>query len=165
MCFCTYKMVLIDHFLQKHTCHCVGFARNSQFNNINRKTMKNQRTIRKELRLTPEENELFLQKAASYPTVSYMIREAVKYFDNKLIRHKTECFEELTTTIDSFRTKLGYQGNNLNLIAHACNALVISGKLDQRFVSNEVMPAIDAALGRLTAISLTLTSIYKKLYK
>lgn len=127
--------------------------------------MENKRTIIRKLRLTSEENELFLQKAASYPTVSYMIRDAVKYFDNKLIRHMTECFEELTTTIDSFRTDLGYQGNNLNQITHACNALVISGKLDQRFVSNEVMPAIDACLGRLSAISLTLSSIYKKLYK
>lgn len=127
--------------------------------------MENKRTIIRKLRLTSEENKLFLQKAASYPTVSYMIRDAVKYFDNKLIRHKTECFEELTTTIDSFRTDLGYQGNNLNQIAHACNALTLSGKLDERFVRQEVLPAIDSSLGYIMSISSRLDTLYHKLYK
>ena len=127
--------------------------------------MKNQRTIIRKLRLTPEENDLFLQKAASYPTVSYMIRDAVKNFDNKLVRNKTACFEELTKTIDSFLSEMGYQGNNLNQIAHACNALSLSGKLDERFVRQEVLPVIDSSLGYIMAVSNTLNSIYKKLYK
>lgn len=127
--------------------------------------MKNQRTIIRKLRLTPEENDLFLQKAASYPTVSYMIRDAVKNFDNKLVRNKTACFEELTKTIDSFLSEMGYQGNNLNQIAHACNALSLSGKLDERFVRQEVLPVIDSSLDYIMAVSNTLNSIYKKLYK
>lgn len=127
--------------------------------------MKNQRTIRKELRLTPEENELFLQKATSYPTMSYMIRDAVKNFDNKLLRNKTACFEELTKAIDAFMVELGRQGNNLNQVAHACNALNLSGRLDERFVRQEVLPAVDSTLGFLMSISNRLDALYHKLYK
>ncbi len=127
--------------------------------------MKNQRTIIRKFRLTPEENDLFLQKAASYPTVSYMIRDAVKNFDNKLLRNKTVCFEELTKAIDVFMVELGRQGNNLNQVAHACNALTLSGKLDERFVRQEVLPAIDSTLGYIMSISNRLDMLCHKLYK
>lgn len=57
--------------------------------------MKNKRTIRFEIRLSEEEYELFKQKASRYQTMSGMIRDAVKAFDDVQTQGKISSLTEI----------------------------------------------------------------------
>ncbi len=71
-----------------------------------------QRTKRLWVRLSPEEEALFKQKAARYKTISAMIRDAVRQFDDTATHGKVKALKEMTALYRQYQQELSWLGGN-----------------------------------------------------
>lgn len=125
--------------------------------------MKNKRTIRFEIRLSDEEYQLFKQKAARYQTMSCMIRDAVKQFDDAATRGKIESLTEIKNYYTRFDQRLGWLGGNINQAQKRANELAIAGLLTPEFLQRFVMPKVKEALSLIYEMKARQDAIYSKL--
>ncbi len=116
------------------------------------------------VRLTEDEYKMFVEKAASNPSLSSFVRSAVSAFDDKLYAKKLKSFDDLYNLIMEYKTEMSRQSNNLNQIAHACNLLVKNNKLSEAFVDGEVMPVIHAINIDMAQFLFMAEKIFKNLY-
>lgn len=127
--------------------------------------MKDKRPYRFEIRLSEEEYSLFKQKAKHYRTIAAMIRDAVKQYDDVLVKGKIDVLIEVLTLYKKYQQDLGWYGSNLNQAMHQANTLAIDGKLTATFMNNTLLPRIIEAISFLRKVKDEQTEIYRKLQK
>lgn len=127
--------------------------------------MNSKRTIERKVRLTPEEDKMFREKARRYRTIAAMIRDAVKQYDDVLIKGKIEVMTETLALYKKYQQDLGWFGSNLNQAMHRANELAISGELDSSYMQKVLMPRISESLNFLRKLKDEQTVIYRKLMK
>ena len=99
----------------------------------------NRKTIIK-LRVNDEELKLFLQKSARYPTMSSMIRDAVRQFDDRQTMGKLQSLTELKNFYVNYEQQLGWLGSNFNQYMHRANELNVSGQLTDKHLTEIILP-------------------------
>ena len=73
------------------------------------------------IRATDEEFKMIKEKAKNYPSVSSLLLDAVKGFDNRHGRNRIDRMIEFSEAVNSFDRDMVRIGTNLNQIAHALN--------------------------------------------
>ena len=127
--------------------------------------MKEKRTIVRKVRLTQEENEMFRQKAKRYHSVASMVRDAVKQYDDVLVKGKIDVLREALALYKKYQQDLGWYGSNLNQAMHQANSLALDGKLTATFMNDVLLPKIVEAVSFLRNVKDEQTQIYRKLIK
>lgn len=127
--------------------------------------MKEKRTIVRKVRLTQEENEMFRQKAKRYHSVASMVRDAVKQYDDVLVKGKIDVLREVLALYKKYQQDLGWYGSNLNQAMHQANSLALDGKLTATFMNDVLLPKIVEAVSFLRNVKDEQTQIYRKLIK
>lgn len=94
-----------------------------------------------------------------------MIRDAVKQYDDVLVKGKIDVLIEVLTLYKKYQQDLGWYGSNLNQAMHQANTLAIDGKLTATFMNNTLLPRIIEAISFLRKVKDEQTEIYRKLQK
>ena len=97
---------------------------------------------RLELYLKPDEEALFRRKAARYKTVSAMIRDAVKLFDDTATRGKIEAINRMTDLYVKYQQDLSWLGGNFNQTVKRANELAIGQELTPQFFEQVLYPQV-----------------------
>lgn len=92
-----------------------------------------QKTKRLWIRLSPDEESLFRRKAARYKTVSAMVRDAVRQFDDTATRGKIDAINRMTDLYLKHQQELSWLGGNFNQTVKRANELAISQQLTPQF--------------------------------
>lgn len=87
------------------------------------------KTKRIYIRLTPDDEALFRRKAARYQTVSAMVRDAVKQFDDTATLGKIDVLHAMMDYYKRYEQQLSWLGSNFNQSVHRANELAISEEL------------------------------------
>lgn len=127
--------------------------------------MKNKRTFRFEIRLSEEEYKLFKQKASRYQTMSGMIRDAVRAFDDVQTQGKIASLTEIKNYYTRFDQRLGWLGGNINQAQHRANELAIAGELTSSYIHQVLFPKIKDAIQFIRELKSELDAVYAKLLK
>lgn len=127
--------------------------------------MEDKRTYRFEIRLSEEEYQLFKRKAKRYQTVSAMVRDAVKSFNDVHTQGKIDALTELKKYYISYNQRLGWMGGNINQAQHRANELAIAGELSPEYIKLELLPRIQEAVKLIRDMQSQLDSIYAKILK
>ena len=77
------------------------------------------------IRLSPEEESLFKQKASGYQTMSGMIRDAVRQFNDIGTVKRIEALNEMTDLYKKYQQELSWLGGNFNQAMKRANELAI----------------------------------------
>ena len=84
------------------------------------------KTKRLWIRLSPEEEALFKRKAARYSTISAMVRDAVKQFDDTATVGQIDALNKMTDLYLKFQQDLSWLGGNFNQTMKRANELAIA---------------------------------------
>ena len=84
------------------------------------------KTKRLWIRLSPEEEALFKRKAARYSTISAMVRDAVKQFDDTATVGQIDALNKMTDLYLKFQQDLSWLGGNFNQTMKRANELAIN---------------------------------------
>ena len=106
------------------------------------------KTKRIYIRLTPDDEALFRRKAARYQTVSAMVRDAVKQFDDTATLGKIDALHAMMEYYKRYEQQLSWLGNNFNQSVHRANELAISEELTPQFFEQVLYPQTKE-IGRL----------------
>ena len=119
--------------------------------------------IRLEIRLTPDESQMFQNKAQNYGgNMSAMVRDAVRRFDDKRTRGKIETMETLLQFYKKYQQQLSWLGGNFNQCMHRANALAIEGELNESYFRNILIPETRNAIQAIRSIKAELDAIHDK---
>ena len=121
------------------------------------------RNIVRKVRLTPEEDALFQEKAANYPTISGMIRDAVRQFNDIGTMRKIEALTEMAALYRKYQQDLAWLGGNFNQAMKRANELAIVGELTQIYYENAVLPQLTHILDFLEKVKDEQHKIFTKL--
>lgn len=127
--------------------------------------MSTRRTFRLELRLNDEERKLFERKSVKYQTMSSMVRDAVKQFNDVQTKGKIEAMSQLRAFCTYYDQRLSWLGGNLNQAQHRANELALSGQLTPSYIQQVLMPKILECLQLIREIKQNLDVIYSQLLK
>jgi hypothetical protein len=72
------------------------------------------KTKRLWIRLSPEEEKLFREKASTYQSMSAMVRDAVRQFDDIATTGKIEALNEMIALYKKYQQNLSWLGGNFN---------------------------------------------------
>ena len=100
------------------------------------------KTKRLWIRLSPEEEALFKRKAAHYSTVSAMVRDAVKQFDDTATVGQIDALNKMTDLYLKFQQDLSWLGGNFNQTMKRANELAIAQELTQQFFEQVLYPQV-----------------------
>jgi hypothetical protein len=98
------------------------------------------KTKRIYIRLTPDYEALFRRKAARYQTVSAMVRDAVKQFDDTATLGKIDALHAMMEYYKRYEQQLSWLGSNFNQSVHRANELAISKELTPQFFEQVLYP-------------------------
>ena len=84
------------------------------------------RTIVCKVRLTPEEHDLFKQKASGYGNLSAMIRDAVRQFNDIGTVRRMEALNEMTELYRKYQQDLSWLGGNFKAMNYARTTMIKS---------------------------------------
>lgn len=127
--------------------------------------MSTRRTFRLELRLNDEERKLFERKSVRYQTMSSMVRDAVKQFNDVQTKGKIEAMSQLRAFCTYYDQRLSWLGGNLNQAQHRANELALAGQLAPSYIQQVLMPKILECLQLIREIKQNLDVIYTQLLK
>ena len=94
------------------------------------------------IRLSPEEDAFFRKKASNYKTVSAMIRDAVRQFNDIGTVRRIEALNEMTALYRKYQQDLAWLGSNFNQAMHRANELAIAGELSQEYYDKVILPKL-----------------------
>ena len=94
------------------------------------------------IRLSPEEEALFKRKAARYSTISAMVRDAVKQFDDTATHGKLDALRQMTTLYRKYQQDLSWLGGNFNQTMKRANELAIGQELTPQFFEQVLYPQV-----------------------
>lgn len=117
------------------------------------------------IRLSDDELKLFKRKAQRYQSMSVMIRDAVRQFNDVQTKRKIEALVELKGYYVRNDNKLSWLGSNINQIAHNANLMMIDGKLSPDYYQNTIMPTLEAMLKDIRQMKYEEHEIYSNLLK
>ena len=100
------------------------------------------KTKRLWIRLSPEEEALFKRKAAHYSTVSAMVRDAVKQFDDTATVGQIDALNKMTDLYLKFQQDLSWLGGNFNQTMKRANELAIAQELTPQFFEQVLYPQV-----------------------
>ena len=121
------------------------------------------RTITRKIRLTPEEDALFKRKAARYKTISAMVRDAVRQFDDTATRGKIDAINRMTDLYVKYQQDLSWLGGNFNQTMKRANELAISQELTPQFFEQVLYPQVTQLQQLITDIKREQHDIAKQL--
>lgn len=108
---------------------------------------------------------MFRQKAKRYHSVASMVRDAVKQYDDVLVKGKIDVLKEVLALYKKYQQDLGWYSSNLNQAMHQANSLALDGKLTATFMNDVLLPKIVEAVSFLRNVKDEQTQIYRKLIK
>ena len=117
------------------------------------------------IRLSPEEESLFKQKASGYQTMSGMIRDAVRQFNDIGTVKRIEALNEMTDLYKKYQQELSWLGGNFNQAMKRANELAIGNSLSQKYYEDVIIPQAKHILMFLEKLKAEQTKIAKKLIK
>lgn len=124
------------------------------------------KTKRIYIRLTPDDEALFRRKAARYQTVSAMVRDAVKQFDDTATLGKIDALHAMMEYYKRYEQQLSWLGSNFNQSVHRANELAISEELTPQFFelvlypqTKEIIRLIQELKGQLSEVAIRLTKL------
>lgn len=127
--------------------------------------MDNKRTIICRVRLNKEEQLLFKEKSAGYQTVSAMIRDAVRQFNDLGTKRKLDALNEMTMLYRKYQQDLSWLGSNFNQAMKHANQLAIGGQLESSYFHHTLEPMIQKIMAMLHNIKTEEHDIVRKLVK
>lgn len=122
--------------------------------------MTKKRNFRFEIRLSEEEYAMFKKKSAKYQTMSGMIRDAVKGFNDIKTQGQIEVLTEIKSHYTKFYQRLGWLGGNINQAQHRANELAVAGKLSPAYIQKVLIPKISEAINLIREIKSEQDKIY-----
>ena len=117
------------------------------------------------IRLSPEEDAFFRKKASNYKTVSAMIRDAVRQFNDIGTVRRIEELNEMTALYRKYQQDLAWLGGNFNQAMHRANELAIAGELSQEYYDKVILPKLTHILDFLEKVKDEQRMIARKLIK
>lgn len=123
------------------------------------------RTYLCKVRLRKEEYELFKKKASGYQTMSGMIRDAVRQFNDVGTVKRIEALNDMTGLYRKYQQDLSWLGGNFNQAMKRANELAIGDALDQRYYEQVIIPQSKRILVFLEELKSEQTKIVKKLIR
>ena len=118
---------------------------------------------RLELYLKPDEEALFRRKAARYKTISAMVRDAVRQFDDTATRGKIDAINRMTDLYVKYQQDLSWLGGNFNQTMKRANELAISQELTPQFFEQVLYPQVTQLQQLITDIKREKHQIAKQL--
>lgn len=113
------------------------------------------------IRLSSDENEMFIKKSKGFPSVSAMVRRAVEVLDNDAVSQRIEKVKVLTEFYSSFDAQLSRVGNNLNQVAKMLHRQDSSGLVTEPYVTNVVGKTVQDTFSLLCEIRRSLDDIVR----
>ena len=123
------------------------------------------KTKRIYIRLTPDDEALFRRKAARYQTVSAMVRDAVKQFDDTATLGKIDALHAMMDYYKSYEQQLSWLGSNFNQSVHRANELAISEGLTPQFFEQVLYPQTKEIIRLIQELKRQLSDVAIKLTK
>lgn len=127
------------------------------------KYIKSRRRV--ELYLNLEDYQMFLAKKSSYRSMSAMIRDAVRLFDDEAAIKKVNAQHELKQLINSTEAEWNRIGNNLNQLAHQANILALNDEINTVFFQNTVIPQLEMYTSYFIQYKKTQEKIWREVIK
>ena len=121
------------------------------------------KTKRLWIRLSPEEEALFKRKAAHYTTISAMVRDAVKQFDDTATVGQIDALNKMTALYVKFQQDLSWLGGNFNQTMKRANELAIGQELTPQFFEQVLYPQITEIQKLINSIKREQHDIAKRL--
>ena len=121
------------------------------------------KTKRLWIRISAQDAELIKQKATNYKTVSSMIWDAIKQFDDVGTKRKITMLNEMMTFYKKYQQDLAWMGSNFNQVVKRANELAIANELTVPFFENVLFPRIEELQKLLTVIKQEQHQIVKRL--
>ena len=104
------------------------------------------------IRLSPEEDAMFKEKASNYQTISAMVRDAVRQFNDIGTVRKIEALTEMTALFRKYQQDLAWLGGNFNQAMKRANELAIGGELSQSYYEKVILPQLTHILDFLEKV-------------
>ena len=123
------------------------------------------KTKRIYIRLTPDDEALFRRKAARYQTVSAMVRDAVKQFDDTATLGKIDALHAMMEYYKRYEQQLSWLGSNFNQSVHRANELAISEELTPQFFEQVLYPQTKEIIGLIQELKRQLSDVAIQLTK
>lgn len=123
------------------------------------------KTKRIYIRLTPDDEALFRRKAARYQTVSAMVRDAVKQFDDTATLGKIDALHAMMEYYKRYEQQLSWLGSNFNQSVHRANELAISEELTPKFFEQVLYPQAKEIIGLIQELKRQLSQVAIQLTK
>ena len=123
------------------------------------------KTKRIYIRLTPDDEALFRRKAARYQTVSAMVRDAVKQFDDTATLGKIDALHAMMEYYKRYEQQLSWLGSNFNQSVHRANELSISEELTPQFFEQVLYPQTKEIIGLIQELKRQLSQVAIQLTK
>ena len=121
------------------------------------------KTKRLWIRISAQDAELIKQKVVNYKTVSSMIWDAIKQFDDVGTKRKITMLNEMMTFYKKYQQDLAWMGSNFNQVVKRANELAIANELTVPFFENVLFPRIEELQKLLTVIKQEQHQIVKRL--
>ena len=115
------------------------------------------------IRLSPEEDALFKRKAVRYTTISAMIRDAVKQFDDTATVGQIDALNKMTALYVKFQQDLSWLGGNFNQTMKRANELAIGQELTPQFFEQVLYPQVTEIQKLINSIKREQHDIAKRL--
>ena len=123
------------------------------------------KTKRLWIRLSPEEEKLFREKASTYQSTSAMVRDAVRQFDDIATTGKIEALNEMIALYKKYQQDLSWLGGNFNQAMKRANELAIGDKLDKKYYEEVILPQCIRIMDLISEIKSEQHDISRKLIK
>ena len=121
------------------------------------------KTKRLWIRISAQDAELIKQKATNYKTVSSMIWDAIKQFDDVGTKRKIATLNEMMTFYKKYQQDLAWMGSNFNQVVKRANELAIANELTLPYFEKVLYPQIMELQKLLTAVKQEQNQIAKRL--
>ncbi len=123
------------------------------------------KTKRLWIRMSPEEERLLKEKAVNYKTISSMVWDAIKIFDDKATIGKFDALNEMIALYRKYQQDLSWMGGNFNQVVKRANELAIGEELTMPYFKQVFFPKIEELQNLLCDIKREQHQIAKKLTK
>lgn len=123
------------------------------------------KTKRLWIRMSLEEERLLKEKAVNYKTISSMVWDAIKIFDDKATIGKFDALNEMVALYRKYQQDLSWMGGNFNQIVKRANELAIGEELTMPYFKQVLFPKIKELQDLLCDIKREQHQIAKKLTK
>ena len=123
------------------------------------------KTKRLWIRMSLEEERLLKEKAVNYKTISSMVWDAIKLFDDKATIGKFDALNEMIALYRKYQQDLSWMGGSFNQVVKRANELAIGEELTMPYFKQVLFPKIEELQNLLCDIKREQHQIAKKLTK